>query len=44
MENGGGVCYYIKTAINKSARTDLNINSLENVCFVNSKPFVIVAW
>ena len=29
--NGGGVCFYIKTAINYSVRTDLNINSLENV-------------
>ena len=29
--NGGGVCFYIKTAINYSVRTDLNINNLENL-------------
>ena len=46
--NGGGVCFYIKTAINYSVRTDLNINNLENLCLEvrkpNSKPFVIVTW
>ena len=29
--NGGGVCFYIKTAISYSVRTDLNINNLENM-------------
>ena len=46
--NGGGVCFYIKTAINYSVRTDLNINNLENLCLEirkpNSKPFLIVTW
>ncbi|XP_068742189.1 uncharacterized protein [Montipora capricornis] len=46
--NGGGVCFYIKTAINYSVRTDLNINNLENLCLEirkpNSKPFFIVTW
>ena len=46
--NGAGVCFYIKTVINYSVRTDLNINNLENLCLEirkpNSKPFVIVAW
>ena len=46
--NGGCVCFCIKTAINYSVRTDLNINNLENVCLEirkpNSKPFLIVAW
>ena len=46
--NGGGVCFYIKTAINYSVRSDLNINNLENLCLEsrkpNSKPFVVVTW
>ncbi|XP_068680643.1 uncharacterized protein [Montipora foliosa] len=46
--NGGGVCFYIKTAINYSVRTNLNINNLENLCLEirkpNSKPFLIVTW
>ena len=46
--NGGGVCFYIKTVINYSVRTDVNMNNLENLCLEirkpNSKPFVIVAW
>ena len=29
--NGGGVCFYIKTAISYSVRTDLNIKNLENM-------------
>ena len=44
--NGGGVCFYIKTAINYFVCTDLNINNLENLCLEirkpNSKLFVIV--
>ena len=47
--NGGGVCFYIKTAMHDySVRTHLNINNLENVCLEirkpNSKPFLVVAW
>ena len=46
--NGGGVCFYFKTAINCSVRTHLNINNLENLCLEirkpNSKPFGIVTW
>ena len=46
--NGGGVCFYFKTAINCSVHTHLNINILENLCLEirkpNSKPFVIVTW
>ena len=47
--NGGGVCFYIKTAINYCVRRNLNINNLENLCLEigkpNSKPsFAIVAW
>ena len=33
--NGGGVCFYIKTSINYSVRTDLNINNLE-ICVLKS--------
>ena len=44
----GGFCFYIKTAINYSVCTDLNINNQENLCLEirkrNSKPFVIVTW
>ena len=46
--NGGGVCFYIKTAINYSLPTDLHINNSQNLCLEmrkpNSKPFVIVTW
>ena len=46
--NGGGVCFYIKTAINYSLPTDLHINNSQNLCLEirkpNSKPFVIVSW
>ena len=44
----GGVCFYIKTAINYSVRTDLNIHNLGNLCLEirkpNSKQLVVVTW
>ena len=36
--NGRGVCFYIKTAINYSVCTNLNINNLENLCLEIRKP------
>ena len=45
---GGGICFYIKSTINFSLRTDLNIDELENLCIEirksNSKPFIVNNW
>ena len=45
---GGGICFYIKSTINFSVRTDLNIDELENLCIKiskpNSKPFMVINW
>ena len=45
---GGGICFYIKSTLNFSVRTDLNIDELENLCIEirkpNSKPFIVVNW
>ena len=45
---GGGICFYIKSTINFSVRTDLNVDELENLCIEirkpNSKPFIVVNW
>ena len=45
---GGGICFYIKSTLNFSVRTYLNINELENLCIEirkpNSKPFIAVNW
>ena len=47
-DGGGGICFYIKSTINFSVRTDLNIDELENLCIEirkpNSKPFIVVNW
>ena len=47
-DSGGGICFYIKSTINFSVRTDLNIDELENLCIEirkpNSKPFIVVNW
>ena len=43
---GGGICFYIKSTINFSVRTDLNIDELRNLCIEihkpNSKPLIAV--
>ena len=45
---GGGICFNIKSTINFSVRTDLNVDELENLCIEirkpNSKPFIVVNW
>ena len=45
---GGGICFYIKSTVNFSMQTDLNIDELENLCIEihkpNSKPFIVVNW
>ena len=45
---GGGICFYIKSTLNFSVRTYLNINELENLCIEirkpNSKPFIVINW
>ena len=47
-DGGGGICFYIKSTINFSVRTDLNVDELENLCIEirkpNSKPFIVVNW
>ena len=47
-DGGGGICFYIKSTINLSVRTDLNIDELENLCIEirkpNSRPFIVVNW
>ena len=35
---GGGVCFYIRTNINYTLRSDLNIPELENLCLEIRKP------
>ena len=42
--NGGGVCFYIKTAISYSVRTDLNINNLENMSGNQKTEFKTVSY
>ena len=42
--NGGGVCFYIKTAINYFVRTDLNINNLENLSWNQKTEFKTVCY
>ena len=43
---GGGICFYIKSTINFSMQTDLNIDELRNLCIEirkpNSKPLIAV--
>ena len=47
-DGGGGICFYIKSTINFSVRTDLNVDELENLCIEirkpNSKAFIVVNW
>ena len=47
-DGGGGICFYIKSTINFSVRTDLNVHELENLCIEirkpNSKAFIVVNW
>ena len=47
-DGGGGICFYIKSTINFSVQTDLNIDELENLCIEirkpNSRPFIVVNW
>ena len=47
-DGGGGICFYIKSTINFSVRTDLNIDELENLWIEirkpNSRPFIVVNW
>ena len=47
-DGGGGICFYMKSTINFSVRTDLNVDELENLCIEirkpNSKPFIVVNW
>ena len=46
--HGGGVCIYIRNAINFSIRHDLSIDQLENLCISikkhKSKPFLVSTW
>ena len=45
---GGGVCFYIRSNISYSVRTDLDSQLLEIISIeirkFNSKPFVITSW
>ena len=45
---GGGVCFYIRSNISYSVRTDLDSQLLEIISIEirkhNSKPFVITSW
>ncbi|XP_078377802.1 uncharacterized protein LOC144660957 [Oculina patagonica] len=47
-DGGGGVCFYVKKSINFTIRSDLNMDTLENLCLEiqkpRSKPFVVVTW
>ena len=47
-DGGGGICFYIKSTINFSVRTDLNIGLKTCVSKFaikpNSKPFIVVNW
>ena len=47
-DGGGGICFYIKSTLNFSVRTDLNIEELENLSIEirkpNSKAFLVVNW
>ena len=47
-DGGGGICFYVKSTINFSVRTDLNIDELENLFIEirkpNSRPFIVVNW
>ena len=47
-DGGGGICFYIKSTLNFSVRTDLNIEELENLGIdirkPNSKAFIVVNW
>ena len=47
-DGGGGICFYIKSTINFSVRTDLNVDELENLCIEirkpTYKPFIVVNW
>ena len=48
LDGGGGVCFYIRTNINYSIGTDLNVQNLENLCIEIrkhcSKPFIVATW
>ena len=37
-DGGGGICFYIKSTISFSVRTDLNVDELENLCIEIRKP------
>ena len=37
-DGGGGICFYIKSTLNFSVRTDLNIEELENLGIEIRKP------
>lgn len=45
---GGCVCFYIRTNINYSVRSDLNVPELENECIeireTGCRPFLVVTW
>ena len=45
---GGGLCFYIKSTLNFSVPTDLDIDELENLCIeirkLSAKPFIVVNW
>ena len=47
-ETYGGVCFYVRSSINFTLRSDLSREQLENLCIEihkpNSKPFLIVTW
>ena len=37
-DGGGGICFYMKSTINFSVWTDLNVDELENLCIEIRKP------
>ena len=45
---GGGVCFFVRSNISYSLRSDLSIHQLENLCIEirkpRSKPFLVVTW
>ena len=42
--SGGSVCFYVRSEINYSVRTDLSNHLLESLSIEIRKPFVVTTW